>query len=87
MTKVDKLLNKILSGRSDQNIVFFELCNILKGFGFVERIKGDHHIFAKDGIIEIINLQPRGKVAKPYQVKQVRNLILKYKLGGEYEQV
>lgn len=32
---------------------------------------------------EILNLQPKGAKAKPYQVKQVRNVILKYKLGGE----
>jgi len=48
----------------------------------IERIKGDHHIFTKDGIEEIINLQPKGEKSKPYQVKQVRNIILKYKLGG-----
>ena len=30
---------------------------------------------------EILNLQPKGVAAKPYQVKQVRNVILKYKLG------
>ena len=34
-----------------------------------------------DGVEEILNLQPKGAKAKPYQVKQVRNLILKYKLG------
>lgn len=51
--------------------------------GFEERIRGDHHIFSKDGIEEIINLQPKGAKAKPYQVKQVRNIILKYKPGGE----
>ncbi len=45
--------------------------------GFDERIKGDHYILTKDGIEEILNLQPKGSTAKPYQVKQVRNLILK----------
>jgi len=50
---------------------------------FDERIKGDQHIFTKDDIKEIINLQPKGSKSKPYQVKQVRNLILKYKLKLE----
>jgi len=50
--------------------------------GFQERIKGSHHIFWKEGVAEIINLQPAGSKAKPYQVKQVRTIILKYKLGG-----
>ena len=43
---------------------------------------GSHHIFTKDGIQEIINFQPKGTSAKPYQVKQVRAIILKYHLGG-----
>ena len=56
----------------------------MRRIGFAQRIKGSHHIFSKEGIEEIINLQPvLGGKAKPYQVKQVRNLILKYKLGGQ----
>ena len=51
--------------------------------GFDERIRGDHHIFTKDGVVEILNLQPRGSQAKPYQVKQVRTVIVKYRLAGE----
>ena len=76
-----KLLIKILSGVSDANIPFAKICQLLHNLGFRERIKGSHHIFVKDGVEEILNLQPKGFKAKPYQVKQVRNLILKYKLG------
>ena len=50
--------------------------------GFGERVRGSHHIFWKEGVEEILNLQPKGGKAKPYQVKQVRHVILKYKLGG-----
>jgi len=50
---------------------------------FQERIRGSHHIYTKEDVTEIINLQMKGSKAKPYQVKQVRNLILKYKLAGE----
>jgi hypothetical protein len=49
--------------------------------GFQQRIRGSHHIFAKEGIEEILNLQPKQGKAKPYQVKQVREVILKYQLG------
>ncbi len=59
------------------------LRHLLEGLGFQERIRGSHHIYTKDGLIEIINIQPKGSKAKPYQVKQIRNLILKYKLAGE----
>jgi len=58
----------------------------LKHTGFKERIKGSHHIFTKDGVEEIINLQPKGNKSKPYQVKQVRNVILKYKIGAKEDE-
>jgi len=78
---VKKLIEKILSGSSDANIKFSDLRKLILYFGFNERIKGDHYIYYKENINEIINLQPQkdGK-SKPYQVKQVRNLIIKYKL-------
>jgi predicted RNA binding protein YcfA (HicA-like mRNA interferase family) len=62
---------------------FDALCNLLKQLGFVERVRGDHHIFTKDGVTEILNLQPKKHQAKAYQVKQVRKVILQYKLAGE----
>jgi hypothetical protein len=83
MIRRDKLLDRILRGTSDANIPFDGLCRLLRRLGFEERVRGDHHIFTKDGVEEILNLQPKGAKAKPYQVKQVRNVILKYKLGGE----
>jgi predicted RNA binding protein YcfA (HicA-like mRNA interferase family) len=83
MGKYDKILSKILSGLSDKDISFLELCNVLKYLGFKERIKGSHHIFYRDGIKEILNLQPKNSNAKAYQVKQVRNVIIQYKIKGE----
>lgn len=81
MGNIEKLLWKILRGTSDKNVSFSEVSLLLESLGFSVRIKGDHHIFTKAGIVEIVNLQPKGAKAKPYQVKQVRNIILKYKLG------
>ena len=75
----------ILSGLSDKNVSFFELCNVLKYLGFEERIKGSHYIFYKEGIEDILNLQPKKTKAKPYQVKQVRSIILKYKIRGNFK--
>ncbi len=81
MGKYEKLLQRILSGTSDNNIQFTELCQLLKKLGFAERIKGDHYIFTKNNIEEIINIQPKNSKAKSYQIKQIRNLIIKYRLG------
>lgn len=87
MSQYEKLLFSILSGTQDRNISFSELQTVLDRLGFQCRIKGDHFIYTKDGVEEIINIQPIGNKAKPYQVKQVRNLILKYQLGGDFYEV
>ena len=83
MGKLTKIVQRILSGASDTNIAFSDLKSLLLHLGFDERIRGDHHIFTRDDVEEILNLQPKASKAKPYQVKQVRNVILKYKLGVE----
>ena len=83
MSKHAKLLERILLGTADANIPFDGLCVLLQRLGFQMRVRGSHHIFHMTGVEEILNLQPRGSSAKPYQVKQVRNVVLKYKLGGE----
>jgi predicted RNA binding protein YcfA (HicA-like mRNA interferase family) len=82
MTKKDKLIRTILDGLSDKNINFNELCNLLKNLGFTEHIRGSHHIFRMEDVVERINLQKDGTKAKAYQVKQIRNILLKYKLGS-----
>ncbi|MBF0235651.1 MAG: type II toxin-antitoxin system HicA family toxin [Desulfamplus sp.] len=82
MDKYEKIIFQILRGTSDANIGFSDLINLLQYFGFEMRIKGSHHVFRKAGIEEKPNLQKEGNKAKPYQVKQVRNIILKYKLGS-----
>ena len=82
MTQKEKIIRTILDGLSDNNINFNELCNLLKSLGFAEHIRGSHHIFRKEDVVERINLQKDGTKAKAYQIKQVRNIILKYKLGS-----
>ncbi len=83
MNQQDKLLAKIIMGVSDADIQFAQLCQLLYRLGFSERNRGSHHIFTKEGIEEILNLQSKRGKAKPYQVKQVRAVILKYHLDGE----
>ncbi len=64
-----------------QNIDFDDLRKLLSALGFSERVKSSHHIFTRADIEEIINIQPKQNKAKAYQVKQVRNIILKHRLG------
>lgn len=82
MSSSGKVLEEVLRGTSDANLRFGELRSLLVSLGFGERVRGSHHIFTREGVIEILNLQPKGGKAKPYQVRQVRNAILKYKLAA-----
>ncbi|MBN3950500.1 MAG: type II toxin-antitoxin system HicA family toxin [Nostoc sp. NMS7] len=81
MSQQDKLLEKILSGTSDTDIPFAQLWQLLYRLGFDERIRGDHRIFVKADVEEILNLQHKKGKAKSYQIKHVRAVIIKYKLG------
>jgi hypothetical protein len=83
MGKYDKLIVQILCGMSDANIAFDDLRNLLVRLGFDEKIRGSHHIYRKEDIEEKLNLQQDGSKAKPYQVRQVRAIIIKYHLAGE----
>ena len=84
MAPPHRILNRVLSGAADRNIRFADLRRLLLALDFEERIHGDHHIFTRAQVVEIINLQPRdGGMAKPYQVRQVRDIIIRYKLAGE----
>ena len=83
MASTKKVFDKIIQGNADRNIDFADLCKILIELSFELRIKGSHHIYYKKGVEEIINIQPDRSKAKAYQVKQVRSLILKYKLSIE----
>jgi predicted RNA binding protein YcfA (HicA-like mRNA interferase family) len=81
MGKYEKLINQILLGKNDANISFSDLVNLLQHLGFELRVSGSHHIFRKKGVEEKPNLQKDGNKAKPYQVEQIRNIILKYRMG------
>ena len=83
MSKYEKLLLQILRGTSDANIAFDDLRWLLQRLDFEERIRGSHHMFRRPGVEEKINLQREGNKAKPYQVRQVRSIIVKYRLGDE----
>jgi predicted RNA binding protein YcfA (HicA-like mRNA interferase family) len=78
----EKTLRRLLSGTADAAIRFDELCQLLESLGFDKRVRGSHHLFRKSGVTDKINLQKEGAQAKPYQVKQVRAVILEAKLGG-----
>jgi hypothetical protein len=84
MPRRNRTLTRVLSGTADVNIRFDELRSLLAALGLQERIRGGHHIFTREHVAEILNLQPReGGKAKPYQVRQVRTIVVRYRLAEE----
>jgi len=85
MGKHEDVRLSILQGKSDANVDFDDLRRMLEWLGFQERTRGSHHIFRRQGVRELINLQREGNKAKVYQVRQVRQVLLRYGLEGEKE--
>jgi len=83
MGKYAKLYEHIMTRRSDSSVPFADVCVLLSRLGFENRIRGDHHIFTMVVVEEIINIQPKNGMGKAYQIKQIRDLLLKYKLRME----
>ncbi|MFC6223873.1 type II toxin-antitoxin system HicA family toxin [Hymenobacter artigasi] len=80
MSRRQKFLAQLLSGQHDQTLDFNALFLLLEALGFEKRIRGSHHLFGKAGIDDLINIQPAiGNAVKPYQAKQVRSILLKYR--------
>lgn len=86
MSRFDKLLLKLLRATSDASFAFDDLRYVLEKLGFDERVRGSHHMFDRDGIPELVNIQRHGKDAKVYQVRDVRSLIIRHGLAGEQDE-
>lgn len=78
-----KVLERILSGRSDANIPFEQARTLLRDLGFSESIRGSHHKYVREGVQELINLQEVEGKCKPHQVRQMREVLLRYNLERE----
>lgn len=80
-----KLLAKALAG--PRNMRFSEVVALAKAFGFRQsRVKGSHHVFVHPAVRELVNLQEVGGKAKPYQIRQLLDLVERYNLqlsGGD----
>ena len=63
------------------NIRFDDACGLLDRLGFKMRVGGSHHVFTRPGIETLIDLQPRQGKCKPYQVRQVREVFIKFNIS------
>lgn len=88
MGKWKKFHEKLMLGQADASIDFDEIVGYLDHLGFAKRIRGSHYIFRQNCVAEQVNLQRAsdGK-AKIYQVRQVRDILVRYKLGSSEDEI
>ena len=78
-----KLLEKAIN--SPHNLRFAEAIKPAGAFGFkLDRVRGSHHILKCAGIPELLNFQNVGGKVKPYQIRQMLEIVETYDLilGG-----
>lgn len=75
-----QLLSRLAHGEMS-NVRFKDAQRLVEALGFeLDRVQGSHHIYRHPQIRERINLQARSGEAKPYQLRQVLDLIERYAL-------
>lgn len=68
MTQIGKLYAQVDAGHVPS---FRNFCRLAEAFGFrLMRTGGSHHIYRHPLVRSSLNIQPVGKDAKPYQVRQ-----------------
>ena len=78
----EKVLRQIVQGK--KGIRFSDFMRLVEAFGFtLDRVSGSHHIFKREGIEEMVNIQEYKGEAKPYQIRQFLEIIEKYGLSME----
>jgi predicted RNA binding protein YcfA (HicA-like mRNA interferase family) len=79
MTKIEKLYTKLLASRTSMRFSDFQ--RILKAFGFeLDRINGSHHQYKHPLASRPLSIQPKGNMAKPYQVDQFLDIVEEFGL-------
>jgi len=82
MASVKRVFDAVLAGRGSIN--FRDLERLLLRLRFrLDRTRGSHRIYLHPKVSRPLNIQPMGKDAKPYQVRQVRDMIIEFDLKLE----
>ena len=80
-----RLLKRILV--APHNVRLRDLLGLAEALGFrVARVEGSHHILTHPGIPELLDLQDVNGEAKPYQVRQLLQLIERYNVHLEEDE-
>ncbi len=79
MANPRKIFEAVIRGHGA--VAFRDLDRLLLRLGFrLARTSGSHHIYVHPRVTRPVNIQPAGKDAKPYQVRQIRDIIEEFGL-------
>ena len=79
MANPRKVLERVMEGQGA--IAFRDFERLLIALGFrLDRTSGSHRIYLHPAVGRPLSVQPRGKDAKPYQVRQLRAVIEEFDL-------
>lgn len=82
MTRVTKLYERLLTSRTSMRFRDFQ--RILDAFGFVlDRVNGSHHQYKHPLAGRPLSVQPKGNMAKPYQIDQFLDMVEEFSLTIE----
>jgi predicted RNA binding protein YcfA (HicA-like mRNA interferase family) len=79
MAKADAILEKVISGHG--RIPFRDFQKLLVKLGFrLGRTRGSHHVYVHPKVTRPLSIQSMGNEAKPFQVRQLRDMIVEFDL-------
>ena len=74
------LLDRLVHGQV-HNVAFADAQRLVESLGFeLDRVRGSHHIYRHPTLRLRVNRQPQGNKAKPYQLRQVLDLVERHAL-------
>jgi predicted RNA binding protein YcfA (HicA-like mRNA interferase family) len=81
MSQLDKLIARFLEGRK---LSFAEFRSVLEAYGRrLERVRGSHHVYRHNAVPRPLPIEPEGKDARAYQLRQAHAMIDRYGLDRQ----
>lgn len=71
MSKLEKLIEKILNGK---NVTYDDAENVLGYLGFTLKIRASHHIFRKPQYYRVITIKKRSQLLR-YQIDELQEVL------------
>ncbi len=79
MTRIAKLYEQMLRNKRGK---FADLQKLLLAHGFkLNRVRGSHEVYVRDDVPEHITIQPNGKEAMDYQIREFLRIVKQYRIS------